>query len=381
MTVPVAGEDSPVRDWRVESTEVTAYDVQFSEPLLDKSNVDLLVGGRTPGRRFVIVDDGLPASCQEDVRTYFEAHEIEVNIHQLVGGEACKHTEQILELAAAMETFGVERREEPVLVIGGGAVLDAGSFAASIYRRGVPFVRVPTTLLALVDASIGVKTGVNFAGRKNLIGTFSAPLAVLLDRGFLHSLPAAEISSGMGEVLKLAVGCDASLFSFLEREADEVGVEWLSGPAGESVLSRSIELMLGELEQNLNEDDLQRIVDIGHTFSQAFEMSASAGVVRHGEAVAFDLILSAELAAGRGMLADNEVERLRSVTRRLGLPEQPPAIEPALLFDSLAERTRHRGGRQHVPLPFQLGQCVFVDDLTPVEVGRALERYLGRISG
>jgi 3-dehydroquinate synthase len=347
--------------------------VRVSEPLLVAENLDLLCGGKVPGRRFVIVDDGVPQALQDNLRTYLETHGVEARLKALPGGESCKSLDTVIDILTEIDDFGVERRDEPILVVGGGAVLDAGGFAASIYRRGVPFVRVPTTLLAYVDAAVGVKTGVNFARRKNLVGTFAAPLMVLLDRGFLGSLPASEVSSGMGEVLKLAVGCDAGLFDLLDDQADHVDAKWLMHQVGAEVLERSIDVMLRELGKNLLEDDLRRIVDLGHTFSQAFEMRRGAVGLRHGEAVALDLNLSAVIAARRGLLAHGDVERLARLTRRLGLPTQAPLIEPSELWNSVVDRTRHRGGRQSIPLPERIGSCVFVDDLTPKELCAAVD--------
>jgi 3-dehydroquinate synthetase len=359
--------------WTVAGHEPFDYDVRVSEPLLADDNRDLLIGGRVPGRRFVIVDDGLPVRCRRELSEYFAAHGIDTRVKVLHGGESCKTLDVVAELLTEMEEFGLERREEPVVVVGGGAVLDVGGFAASIYRRGVPFVRVPTTLLAYVDAAVGVKTGVNFAGRKNLVGAFAAPRVVLLERAFLLSLPEREISSGLGEVLKLGVGCHAALFETLEERAEQIGPDWLAGSEGAELLESSIEIMLRELEPNLLEGELRRAVDLGHTFSQAFEMQPGERALRHGEAVAIDLNLSATIAAERMLLGQDDVDRLTRLTRRLGLPSGAPPIDPAELWDSLLDRKRHRGGRQCVPLPQGFGRCTFVDDLTRGEVEAALE--------
>lgn len=359
--------------WRIHASSSNEYEVRVAEPLFDPSNDALLSGGSKQERRFVILDDGVPGVFRSRLSSYFETRGIEARLMVVGGGEKCKSMETVLAIMAAIEDFRLDRRNEPVIVVGGGAVLDAGGFAASVYRRGVPFVRVPTTLLAYVDASVGIKTGVNFGSGKNLIGTFTPPKAVLLDRCFLRSLPASEISSGLGEVLKLGVGCDAALFASLEGAASRFFSGGFEEDATFEILQRSIEVMLRELAPNIYEQDLCRAVDLGHTFSQVFEMRPGEHALRHGEAVALDVNLSALLSKRRAWLSRNDVDRVVSLTERLGLRIPIPEVEPATLWDAVQERRRHRGGRQRIPLPLELGECAFVDDLTPEEIRAALE--------
>ncbi len=153
---------------------------------------------------------------QRKINKYFKDAGVETKTVLLRGGEACKTMATVGKLVSSFEAFQLNRRTQPVIVFGGGAVLDVAGFAASIYRRGVPFIRIPTTLLAYVDASVGIKTGINFGVIKNLLGAFMPPYAVFLDRCFLNSLARKEVASGLGEILKLAVGCDATLIDALE---------------------------------------------------------------------------------------------------------------------------------------------------------------------
>jgi 3-dehydroquinate synthase len=294
------------------------------------------------------------------------------------GGERCKRPEMIFEIIDEFEKFGLVRRSEPVLIIGGGALMDAVSLAAAIYRRGVPFIKVPTTLLAYVDASIGIKTAINFNGKKNLVGSFSAPLAVLLDRGFFRTLPSREISSGLSEILKLGIGCDEELFYHLEALTPEVIFEDKFQSQDAMILTRAIEVMIRELEPNIHENNLCRAVDLGHTFSQVFEMSFGEDALRHGEAVALDLNLSCIVANQRGLLDDHSLRRVAMLTETLGLPTKVPEADPGELWCSVAERTRHRGGLQRIPMPCRIGESVFVNDLTSSEVGNAYEFLLNQ---
>ena len=360
------------RHWRVSADRRQNYDVLVTEPLLAEFNDALLLGGSVPGRRFVVIDSGVPVAWRMKIRTYFTSHGVGIKIMEMPGGEAFKNTDSVLRLIKAFDDFELGRRNEPVIVIGGGAVLDTACLAASLYRRGIPYIRVPSTLLAYVDASIGIKTGVNFGSGKNLIGAFSAPLSVLLDRAFLRSLPHREISSGLGEILKLGLACDSELFAALEEDGERLRSSRFSDENGLPLLARAVSVMLGELESNMFEDNLYRAVDLGHTFSQPLELLAGPAAMRHGEAVALDLNLSAAIAHRRGLFDASTLHRLALLTKRLGLPTKFPDIEPELLWHSVTERTRHRGGRQRIPLPTRIGGYTFVDDLRPGEVSESL---------
>jgi 2-epi-5-epi-valiolone synthase len=320
------------------------------------------------------MDSEICGHWQERLRRYFDAKDVEARYMAIPGGERSKNMEAVMSIVAELHQYGLDRRNEPPIVMGGGAVLDTGSFAASIYRRGVPFIRVPTTLLGYVDASVGIKTGVNVGSSKNLIGTFSAPELVLLDREFFGSLAPCEVASGLAEVLKLGLGCDTGLFRMLDAGAPAFASTRLRDSNGFKILARAIDVMLDQLQPNIYEGDLSRPLDLGHTFSQPLEMSGDGTRVRHGEAVAFDLNLSAIISARRGVLSADELRRLADLTRRLGLSTTVPDIDPQVIWESLTERTQHRAGEQRTPLPRRIGECMFVNDLTRREICDAFEQ-------
>jgi 2-epi-5-epi-valiolone synthase len=372
VSTTAQGATSLPLHWRVRPDRKQTYDVLVAEPLFDELSDVPLRGGSVPGRRFVVIDSGVPAAWRTKIRTYFKSHSVMTSLMVVPGGEAFKDIDNVLQLIKAFDDFELDRRNEPVIVIGGGAVLDTAGLAANLYRRGVPHIRVPSTLLAYVDASISIKTGVNFGSGKNLVGTFAAPLSVLLDRAFLRSLPHREISSGLGEILKLALACDRELFAALEQGADQFRSSQFSDESGLRLLTRAISVMLDELEPDMYEDNLYRSVDLGHTFSQPFELLVGPAAMRHGEAVALDLNLSAVISHNRGILDSAALHRLVCLTKRLGLPTVFPDIEPELLWRSVIERTRHRAGKQRIPLPTRIGGHTFVDDVKPGEVAESL---------
>jgi 3-dehydroquinate synthetase len=359
------------RRWVVAAGSTVSYEVRVAESLLGDSEGGLLSCGELPGRRFLAIDSGVPEEWRGRIVSYFGTHGVECGLTVVQGGETCKSLEAITSLLSAFSGFGLCRRSEPVIAVGGGAVLDAVGFAASVFRRGVPFIRVPTTLLAYVDASIGVKTAINYEGVKNLVGSFAAPALVLLDRSFFASLGHREIVSGLGEILKVSLGCDAALFDALEELPSNV-IEDRFTTLGDGVLTRAIDAMLAQLEGNLLETNLQRPADLGHTFSQVYELSSAGSGFRHGEAVALDLLLSSALALGRGLLDPEEYGRVRALMSRLGMQSVLPDADIGRLWESVQERTRHRDGRQRIPLPAGIGRCEFIDDLSTTELARAV---------
>lgn len=287
----------------------------------------------------------------------------------LPGGERTKALVSVERIAEAADSVALSRRD-PIVAIGGGVLTDLVGLAAGLYRRGTPYVRIPTTLIGLVDAAIGVKTAVNFHGHKNRLGSFHAASDTLLDRRFLRTLSTRHITNGLAEIVKMGVIADAELFDLLDAHAERLVDGRLDGPEGQRVIRLAVGSMLAELEPNLWEQDLQRAVDFGHTFSPALEMAAQPGML-HGEAVSVDMALSCALAVGRGLQGADEALRVLALLRRVGLPVRHELCEVPFLQDALQESTRHRGGEQNLPLPIGIGKCSFAVGVAEAELRRA----------
>lgn len=256
--------------------------------------------------------------------------------------------------------------------------------AACLYRRGVPFVRVPTTLLAIVDASVGVKNGVDYCccvtdeTYKNRVGSFYAPSACLLDPAFIASQDARNISNGFGEILKLALVRSSDLFELLEvhgktlvetRFEDEALRE--SGVSSR-IIDASIQIMLEELGPNLWESKLDRCVDYGHTFSKLLEMVPGADIM-HGEAVNVDGFLCVVISFLRGYINREMVDRIFKCMQTLNLPTNSSDLNLDLAWQSCKDAIEHRHGEQRIPLITEIGESVCVSDITEEELERALE--------
>ncbi len=203
--------------WHVDFQRSTAYDIINAPDLFNPENEALLSLGKVENaRRFVVVDRNVERVYSTRIHDYFAYHRVEAKILSFPGGEENKSIDNFLCILMELDAFPISRRDEPVIAIGGGVLTDAVGFAASTYRRGVPHINVPTTLMGYIDASVGIKTGINFNGNKNRLGTFAPPLMVLLDRSFLKTLPRRHILNGVCEIIKLAVIKDPELFTLLE---------------------------------------------------------------------------------------------------------------------------------------------------------------------
>lgn len=377
------GHGRSTRAWTVKATEPVCYEVELVDNLFDLHNPRLLADaepaqGRV--RRAVVTDTVVDELYGARIRRYLEHHGVEYTFCVLPSGETHKTWDHALTIAETLDAFGVDRRREPVIAVGGGVLLDLVGFTASTYRRGTPYIRVPTTLIGLVDAGVGVKTGFNFNGHKNRLGTYFAADRNLLDRGFLATLDERHISNGLAEILKIALIKDHRLFALLERCGSAL-VDTRMQPPGDAdhgdpaleAMRSAIHGMLEELQPNLREHRLERVVDYGHTFSPKIEMDALPELL-HGEAVCVDMALTTVLAEARGLVSAEQRERVLSVMRALRLPVWHPLCAPEVLVPALADTVRHRNGLQRLPLPAGIGSAVFVNDVSDGELAAAARR-------
>ncbi|MDF2272064.1 sedoheptulose 7-phosphate cyclase [Streptomyces coacervatus] len=371
------GEDEP--KWLVRAAKPVHYEVRMVDNLLDPSRYDLARAGtteRTDNRRFIVLDARLEPLYGAPLRTYLEAHQLHPHLCVLPVEEGSKTMDSVSHVVQELDRFGIARRHDPIIAIGGGVLLDIVGFAASLYRRSTPYVRIPTTLIGLVDAGVGVKTGVNFGSHKNRLGTYFAPALALLDKTFLATLDERHVRNGLAEILKIALIKDVRLFELLETHGTDLVESRMQsqpaeGDAGQEVLERAIHGMLEELQPNLWESDLQRLVDYGHTFSPTIEMQALPDLL-HGEAVNIDMALTSVIARRRGLLTSEEQQRIGRVMRQLQLPQYHPVCDVESLAAALEDTIRHRDGLQHLPLPTGIGTACFVNDVTVSEISQAV---------
>ncbi|MCX7117621.1 MAG: sedoheptulose 7-phosphate cyclase [Legionellales bacterium] len=365
------------KTWELHYTRPIHYSIESTIDLFNPENPILLSGGLGRGSaRFIVVDSTVYDLYERQIEDYFSANTIKTQILRFVAGEQNKSLSGYQDILWSLEQFPIARRSEPILAIGGGVLTDLVGFVASTYRRGVPHIKIPTTLMGYIDAAIGIKTGLNIQDHKNRLGSFEPPLKVILDRTFLTSLSKRQILNGVAEIIKLAVVNDLSLFEHLERSGKASIDAHFQNEEGLALLEKSITGIVNLLEPNLYEDNLARTLDFGHTFSPAFEMKAK-GALLHGEAVIIGVVLCSALAYLKRLLSWDELNRILSLIQTLELPLDFQHISPEIMLQSLIERTHHRDGQQNVPLPNGIGQCVFANDLTESDL-RAVCNFLSK---
>lgn len=369
--------------WTVRAIREVAYDVVTAHALFDVANPTLATAGAIPAaaersRRLVVIDETFDDLYGDQIRDYFAHHDVWATYHVLEAHETVKNWESVESVICAMAEARLDRRSEPVIAIGGGVLLDIVGFAASIYRRSTPYIRIPTTLMGLVDAGVGVKTGVNFRQGKNRLGSYAAPTVTFVDRSFLSSLDRRHLSNGLAEILKIALIKSSRLMSLLDTygratlDDGFVGSTPALANAADDIIGTSIHLMLEELQSNLWEANLERCVDYGHTFSPTMEMKALPELL-HGEAVCIDMALSSVLSFHRGRMTHDELAHVLSTMQAFDLPIWNSSLEePDVLNVALADTVRHRGGKQRVPIPVGIGDHEFANDISEDELTHAL---------
>ena len=356
----------------------TSYQVVFSNALL-QSQTSALVEAIGDRKALLVTTPTVDRMYGSAIRAVLEKTDT-VSTLVLNVREETKSMELVQSVCAEAFSHGLNRRGL-LIAFGGGVCSDIVTLSASLLRRGIAHIRVPTTLIGQIDAGIGLKGAVNFCGKKSFIGCFHPPEHVLIDPAFLRTLPRRYLVSGVAEAIKMGIARDESLFDLLERRSLDLVTSGFDEPvvAGRELLQRSIWAMLDELSTNPYEDQTyERLVDFGHSFSPALE-GALGFDIHHGEAVAIDMALSATIALSLGLIAPDVWERILGVLRTASLPAFSPRLDVQLCRDALTEACRHRGGSMNLVLPAGIGRAVFLKD--PREVPDSLlEHSLGLLS-
>jgi len=263
-------------------------------------------------------------------------------------------------------------RRTLVVAVGGGVVGDLAGFVAATWNRGLPLLMVPTSLLAMVDSSVGGKVGVNHPRGKNLIGAFHQPAGVWIDTGLLATLPEREYRSGLAEVVKYGVLLDSDFFAWVEAHREELLAREVE--AVRHVVTRSCRLKADVVEQDEREEKGLRVVlNYGHTFAHAFETVGGYGHWLHGEAVAAGMVCASRLAERRGLVGAEMTDRQVRLLESFGLPTAPLSWSVEELLSVMASDKKNVGGRLRFVLPRRLGEVALFDDVPEEDVRRVLQ--------
>jgi len=263
-------------------------------------------------------------------------------------------------------------RSSALIALGGGVIGDITGFAASTYMRGIPYIQIPTTLLAQVDSSVGGKTGVNHKLGKNMIGTFWQPRIVWIDTETLKTLPERELLAGLAEVIKYGVIHDEELFAFLEHNRDKILN--LSGDAITYIIKRSCEIKAEVVSKDERESGLRAILNYGHTIGHAIETVTGYTRFLHGEAVAIGMCFEARLSQILGIIDKEHVQRIKALIDLYGLPsEMPEDIKTSDLFSSMKLDKKAVAGALKFILPEKIGKVRIQKEVSEKDISDSFQ--------
>ena len=287
----------------------------------------------------------------------------------LPDGEAHKTLAGSARIFDALAALGATR-DATIIALGGGVIGDLAGFAAACWMRGIAFVQMPTTLLAMVDSSVGGKTGVNLAAGKNLVGAFHQPRAVVIDTDTLATLPDREYRAGLAEVVKYAAIGDAAFFAWIESNVDALNTRDAVTLA--QAIADSCRHKAGVVARDEHEQGERALLNFGHTFAHALETATGYGTLLHGEAVAIGMRLAAHLSADLGRAPRADAERLAALLAALGLPVTPPRCDPDNLIAHMRLDKKNLGGRLRLILWRGIGRAEIVADVDAQAIGAVL---------
>jgi 3-dehydroquinate synthase len=369
------------------------YPVHFTSGVFDPANDALAqsIKRKEPARRhrvLLVLDRGVtdtrPGTWQGEIARYFEHHAIDL-ISQIIlpGGEAIKDdAEALAALLEAMDRHAMDRQSF-VVIVGGGAVLDMAGYAAAITHRGVRVIRLPTTVLSQGDSGVGVKNGVNAFGKKNFVGTFAPPFAVINDVRFLETLGRRDLLAGMAEAVKVSLVRDRTFFQWLRREAPALAA--CEMPSVAELVRRSAELHLTHIATSGDPFELgsARPLDFGHWAAHKLE-SLTLHRLRHGEAVAIGMAIDTLYSAAKGFCREEVAETVLGTLQSIGLAVWDPSLDerrsdgrPRVL-DGIQEFREHLGGELTLTMLRDIGAPVDIHEVDEALLVRCLDALRAR---
>ncbi len=317
-----------------------SYPILIGEQLLARA--DLILPHLAQKQVAIVTNTTVAPLYLDTLRMALEAHGVKVVPIVLADGEAYKNGETLNQIYDALLTNRCERKTT-LIALGGGVIGDLTGYAAATYLRGVPFIQVPTTLLAQVDSSVGGKTGINHPLGKNMIGAFYQPQLVLADTLTLNTLPDRELSAGLAEVIKYGLIGDLPFFEWLEQNMTRLLAR--DPLALAYAIHRSCEDKAKVVAADEREGGVRALLNLGHTFGHAIESGMGYGNWLHGEAVAAGTLLAADLSRRMGWLSDADVERTRKLFESAKLPVMAPDLGVDKYLDLMGLDKKVEGGR------------------------------------
>jgi 3-dehydroquinate synthase len=358
-----------------------SYPVYFDENIFDKENTllaDTLRGDKVP-KVYIVIDQGVSnahADLVDQIHAYAAAFSdlfvLATDPLIVPGGEQSKNDQKSFQqILDATSEFGIDRHSY-IIGIGGGAVLDMVGFAAAIAHRGIRHIRIPTTVLSQNDSGVGVKNGINAYGKKNYLGTFAPPFAVINDFTFLKTLDDRDWRSGISEAIKVALIKEATFFNWIASHANALAARE-QGPM-ESLIVKCAEMHLEHIGgKDPFETGSSRPLDFGHWAAHKLE-HLSGYQVRHGEAVAIGIALDSTYSYLKGMINEDDLHQIIDVINALGFDIYVPELSGEMLLRGLEEFREHLGGELTIMLLEEIGKGVEVHEMEAKLIFQAVEK-------
>ncbi|KAH3915904.1 hypothetical protein HBI56_040390 [Parastagonospora nodorum] len=373
--------------FHVEGYEKIEYDFSFLDGIFDPKNNNLASCYERWGRCLAVMDLNIFNIYGKDMQAYFDHYNLPLTIHKTMIGEKAKSMDTLLSIVDSMTEFGIIRKE-PVLVVGGGLVTDVAGFACAAYRRTTNYIRIPTTVIGLIDASVSIKVAVNYGNYKNRLGAYHAPMHTFLDFSFLKTLPEAQVRNGFAELIKISTCGHRPTFELLDKYCEKLissrfgrdNVDPEIRQAADEINRAGIFEMLKLETPNLHEIGLDRVIAYGHTWSPLHELSPKVPL-RHGHAISIDMAYSATLANQRGLLSDEEHKRLLNLFSRAGLSMDHEMFDEDMLEKATTAILKTRDGLLRAAVPNPIGTCVFLNDVSAKEMNAALKKHKELMKG
>jgi 3-dehydroquinate synthase len=357
----------------LEKSYKNSYEILIGEDVMGRA--ELVTKMKNDADRYVIVTDSDVNPLFGDVvKEKLEETALPVDIIEIPAGEASKSLNTVLEVARQLIGLKVSRKSL-LIALGGGVVGDVTGFIASIYMRSIPYIQIPTTLLAQVDSSVGGKTGVDLPEGKNLLGTFYQPKAVYVDLSFLKTLSDKDFANGLAEIIKYGIIGSHDLFELLEFEKD--GIKKRSPSLMESLIARSCKIKADIVEMDEKELGLRRILNFGHTLGHALE-AASGYSLFHGEAVSIGMVGAARISHRLNYLDRDSCTRIIDLIKEYELPVKIPAgMETSQIVAFMGTDKKVVAGRLHFVLVKEIGVPFVTPDVPPGVVVETIKELRG----
>ena len=344
-----------------------SYDVLIGAGLLTLVGLFLKEKGYA-GKAVVITDPNVKSRYGEVLERSLTKNGFKVTTLVVPAGEDQKSLDNAVRLYEQL-TDAYAERSTPIVALGGGVIGDLTGFVAATYLRGVPFVQLPTTLLAQVDSSVGGKVAVDHERLKNKIGAFHQPRLVIADTDTLKTLPKAELANGLAEAIKTAAVRGKEFFVYLEQNVEKLRALDIS--ALEEAVYQCVSIKAEIVEKDERDAGLRNILNFGHTIGHAIESVSHFGV-RHGEAVAVGMVATARISNRMGLLSYSEVDRLITLVEKAGLPARMPDLDTSAILKAMRHDKKVESGQVRFVLLKEIGDVIVSDEVSPVLVAEVL---------